>query len=74
MKEIPLFIKRAHESKDYMASQNIKRAHAQLMEMEQKLVELVEKDQRLPDWFEDKLSKIADDVEELYNFFKSGKL
>ena len=57
---------------DYMAHQNATTVLEQSEFIAEHIGEMVESGHRLEDWLEDKLSKIADDVDEVYKYLKNG--
>lgn len=58
------------EEFDYMADSNIK----VILQAAQYLDEIIDREiDNLPDWVEDKLSKCANDIQSIHNYFKSMK-
>lgn len=60
-------------SGDYMARSNMSQIEDQADELEYFLNWAEENGERLEDWFEDKVSSVSDDMEELYNYIKHRK-
>ena len=60
------------ENIDYMATQNMR----QISEYASKTVGMLEEAEksghRLDDWLEDKISKVSDDMSEIYNYIEHG--
>ncbi len=59
---------RADYNGDYMATQNISNILQKISDVKLKSDELDAKEYKYPDWLEDKISKVADDVEEIHSY------
>lgn len=66
-------IKAAFETTDYMSNQNMTKVCDQADELKNVLEEMIYDGIRLDDWLEDKISKIADDMDEVYNYLIYGE-
>lgn len=66
-------IEQHEHDRDYMARSNMSQIEDQSDELERFLEWAEENGERLEDWFEDKVSSVSDDMEELYNYVKHRK-
>ena len=55
----------APDYSDYMSLQNLSAIHAKAFELKK----ILEHEEQLEDWVEDKISSVADDMDELHNYF-----
>jgi len=62
----------AHEHEDYMAVQNMKKVLEQAEDVCHVLSELKDDGKRLDDWLEDKISKLCDDMDEVFSYLMYG--
>jgi hypothetical protein len=65
-------VKNSSDEVDYMAVQNMNKVCDQAEEIKHVLGELVHNGVKLEDWLEDKMSKISDDMEEVYSYLIYG--
>lgn len=61
-----------HEDVDYMARQNTVTILEQAIFIAKEVSERVKSGDRMDDWLEDKISKAADDIDEIFKYLKNG--
>lgn len=68
-----LTVKAENEKEDYMSTQNISAIYDKARDLEDVVHEMRGKGERLDDWIEDKLSRMADDISEVHDCLIHGK-
>jgi hypothetical protein len=62
-----------HEDEDYMSHQNATAILEQAIFIAKTISEHTGEGHKLDDWLEDKISKVADDMDEIFKYLKHGK-
>jgi hypothetical protein len=62
-----------HEDIDYMSHQNTRAILEQAIFIAKTVSEHFRDGHKMDDWLEDKISKVADDMDEIYKYLKHGK-
>lgn len=77
LKKIALHVHRDGEDgsidSDYMSHQNVHAILEQATFIAKAVSEHVDSGHHMDDWLEDKISKVADDMDEIYKYLKYGK-